>query len=29
LQRKSDVFRTFVQFKTIAENFFSTSIKQI
>jgi len=28
-QRKSDVFVTFVQFKTIAEKFFSTSIKQI
>jgi hypothetical protein len=29
LQRKSDVFATFVKFKTIAEKIFSTSIKQI
>ena len=29
LHRKSDVFATFVKFKTIAEKLFSTSIKQI
>ena len=29
LQQKSDVFTTFVKFKTIAENLFSTSIKQL
>ena len=29
LQRKSDVFATFIEFKTIAKKIFSTSIKQI
>jgi len=29
LHRKSDEFETFVKFKTIAEKFFLTSIKQI